>query len=75
MKCDALMEMIVDHPHHYLCHIDEIKSEALAGTIQKIINNLMRDSNAIKRAQCLLLEMFNSEFDEFIAVVKGGLSK
>ena len=70
MKCDALMEMMVDHPHHYLCHIDELKTETLAESTQKIMNNLVRDSKAIKRAQCLLLDRFQSEFDGFVEFIK-----
>ena len=43
---------------------------AICGSIQKIMNNLTRDSEAIKRAQSLLLDRFQSEFDGFVEIIK-----
>ncbi len=67
MKCDALMEMIVDFPHRYLCHVDELGRSGVPETINRILSNTNQDHAAIRMAQDLLKAKLASEHLRFMA--------
>jgi len=73
MKCDALMEMIVDFPHHYLCHVDELSGINIPQTLQRIMARVSQDRMKIKKSQRLLVDKFRHEFDSFVNHILGTL--
>lgn len=69
MKCDALMEMIVDFPHHYLIHIDEL-SEDIPKKIIEVMSRVETDKLKIKNSQKLLTIRLRDEFTSFMNHIK-----
>ncbi len=66
MKCDALMEMIVDFPHQYLIHLDDIATINLPLTLSRVTDKVRKNDAVIKKSQSLLMQHFKMEFDAFV---------
>lgn len=66
LKCDALMDMIVDFPCDYLVHIHELGSIDIPTKIGNILSSLQRDKRNIQLAQKSLLKKFSSERRAFL---------
>jgi len=66
LKCDALMDMIVDFPCDYLVHIHELGSIDIPTKIGNILSSLQKDKTNIQFAQKSLLKKFSSERGAFL---------
>ena len=60
------MEMIVDYPHHYLCHIDELSDANLPAKLQQMMTRVSHERQMIKDAQFKLVNHFSNELDSYI---------
>jgi hypothetical protein len=65
MKCDALMEMIVDYPHHFLLHIDRLAEARIPQDLEAVISRVRSNKARIKKSQRLLVDSMRAEFTSF----------
>jgi len=65
MKCQALLEMFVDHPQRYAVGIDRLVRDTAADEVNRILQNLRTDSTYIRKSQGQLLTFLDAEYDLF----------